>query len=987
MSTMTVFLLSLMGPLLADSAIADSAIALGRTDFIAPDFIALCQQRQQRPADERHTLEQLLEIANTTDCATAAADLADQTALDLQNRQITTLTPLTYFPQVTTLYLDQNHLTDLSPLVQLSQLEALYLSHNQITDLGPVAQLTALHTLYLDNNHIQDLSPVRGLQNLSILYANNNRIRSGAALAALPNLTQLYLSHNQLGDLPVLQGTLTHLGLGHNRLVNILPLADQTRLVELSLNSNRLQTVADLSELPQLNRLDLRANPLSSKACPVFPATVCLFSDDAAELRQQAEQQRQNGDLQGAIATLKSALTVYQRNGDQLRASDTLDTIGQRYDDLGQYANSLQVYEQAATLRQAAGDRQGESETLTNLGIIHIRIGQTDKAVVLLERALAMQQQLTPRDRPQPQTGPVLSALALAYTRLGNTRPALRYAKRSLAHARYLNDTEAETLALNRVGEAYLQAGNMDKARLYLNQAFDLSQQEHTHPSLARSLHNLGDLAQVERDFDSALTYYQQAQQHWQTLQNPAAEGHTLNALGELYLSRNQLSEAVTTLQATVALWESLRPGLTDTNKISIAETQSRTYQLLQQALIAQNNPARALEISERGRARAFAELRAHRLSLQGKTLPPAQLQSPSFEQIQAIAHAQNTALIEYALLPDQLYIWVVTPEGQIHFRRRALSASDLSQQITDSRLTLGVRGRGFAANFGTAPPSQAQQQAQQQLYQWLIAPIAELLPPGVPLAIVPQAELFLVPFPALQNETGTDLIEQHPIRFAPALSLLSGSAGTERLGTGAETALVVGNPIMPNDPNTGMPLSPLTGAQQEALEIAPLLNADPLIGLAATKAAVVEQIQTATIAHFATHGLLDDFGTDVPGALALTPTESDPGFLTANEIFDLPLAARLVVLSACDTGRGKITGDGVVGLSRSFLTAGVDSVVVSLWSVPDDATALLMTEFYRRLQQQPNRAVALQQAMLATRERYPHPYYWAAFSLFGEAY
>jgi len=102
-------------------------------------------------------------------------------------------------------------------------------------------------------------------------------------------------------------------------------------------------------------------------------------------------------------------------------------------------------------------------------------------------------------------------------------------------------------------------------------------------------------------------------------------------------------------------------------------------------------------------------------------------------------------------------------------------------------------------------------------------------------------------------------------------------------------------------------------------------------------------------------------------------------------EILGLNLNADLVVLSAGDTGRGKITGDGVVGLSRSLLTAGVSSLVVSLWQVPDDATALLMSQFYNNLQQGLDKATALRNAMLTTRTNHPQPSNWAAFTLIGD--
>lgn len=91
-------------------------------------------------------------------------------------------------------------------------------------------------------------------------------------------------------------------------------------------------------------------------------------------------------------------------------------------------------------------------------------------------------------------------------------------------------------------------------------------------------------------------------------------------------------------------------------------------------------------------------------------------------------------------------------------------------------------------------------------------------------------------------------------------------------------------------------------------------------------------------------------------------------------------------MLSACDTGRGTLTGDGVIGLSRSLISAGVPSIVVSLWSVPDAPTAELMVSFYQNWRQTGDKAQALRQAMLVTKARHPNPKDWAAFTVIGEA-
>jgi CHAT domain-containing protein len=153
-----------------------------------------------------------------------------------------------------------------------------------------------------------------------------------------------------------------------------------------------------------------------------------------------------------------------------------------------------------------------------------------------------------------------------------------------------------------------------------------------------------------------------------------------------------------------------------------------------------------------------------------------------------------------------------------------------------------------------------------------------------------------------------------------------------------------------------------------------------------------LSQLSQAKIIHLATHGLLE-YGQgegsqdlDIPGAIALAPSGTDDGLLTAREILNLKLSADLVILSACDTGQGRISGDGVIGLSRSLLSTGVPSVIVSLWAVPDAPTAQLMVDFYRNWQSgQLDKAQALRQAMLTTMSQHSDPRDWAAFTLIGE--
>jgi CHAT domain-containing protein len=455
---------------------------------------------------------------------------------------------------------------------------------------------------------------------------------------------------------------------------------------------------------------------------------------------------------------------------------------------------------------------------------------------------------------------------------------------------------------------------------------------------------------------------------------------------------------------------------------VSIFDTQTYPYVTLQEVFIAQKKTNDALEIAERGRARAFVELLASRLATTASVTTT--INPPNIQQIQQIAKEQNATLVEYSIIRNKaLYIWVIKPTGEITFRwvdlkslninlpeaseqtrvsaalgTRGLNDRDtaLAEMIRGTREALGVSGdtaNRQAANrpASTTANSRIIYPKLQQSYQLLIQPIADLLPtdPNAPVIFIPHKSLFLVPFAALQDPTGQYLIEKHTILTAPALQILQFTRQSRQKvrQLSLQTNLVVGNPIMPQIGTPPRQLYPLPGSEREAITIAQLLKTKPITGSQATKASIVQQMLKARIIHLATHGLLNEVKRrDLPGAIALSPSGNDDGLLTSSEILDLKLNAELVVLSACNTGRGKLTGDGVLGLSRALISAGVPSIIVSLWLVPDAATAELMAEFYRQLQLNPNKAQALRQAMLITIKMHPNPQDWGAFTLIGEA-
>ncbi|MDZ8032694.1 CHAT domain-containing tetratricopeptide repeat protein [Nostoc sp. DedSLP04] len=702
-----------------------------------------------------------------------------------------------------------------------------------------------------------------------------------------------------------------------------------------------------------------------------------------------------------ALEYFQQALAIIRQIGNRFQEGRSLNNIGSIYSSLGQYPKALEYFQQALAIIKQIGDRSGVGTTLNNIGLIYSRLGQYPKALDYYHQALAIRQQIGDHSGE----GTTLNNIAGIYLRLGQYPKTLNYLQQALAIIRQIGDRSREGGSLNNIGFIYSSLGQYPKALEYLQQALAIRQQIGDRSGVGTTLNNIGLIYSSLGQYPKALDYYQQALAIIKQIGDRPHEGISLNNIGGVYYDLKQHADAEKSLLAAVEIWESLRPGLTDENKISIFETQEFTYRGLQLALVAQQKNNQALEVAERGRAKAFVELLASRLSPELQKQNPESLQKKfiiNLEQIKQIAQTQSASVVEYSIVSDKyLYIWVVQPTGKVEFRsvdlKKSLNTS-LANLVTNSRESIGVRGRA-SIEIEAINDTAEQKNRLQQLHKLLIDPIADILPkdPNSHVIFIPQGQLFLVPFPALQDANGKYLIEKHTILTAPAIQVLN-LTHQQRLKphpADLQEALVVGNPTMPKvTTKLGDPpqqLSNLPGSEGEANEIAKLFKTKAFIGKQAVKAKMLPKLSQARIIHLATHGLLDDFkGLGVPGAIALAPSgngQLNDGLLTADEILDLKLNAELVVLSACDTGRGQITGDGVIGLSRSLITAGTPSVIVSLWSVPDAPTAELMTEFYRNWQERKlDKAQALRQAMLKTMENHPNPKDWAAFTLIGEA-
>jgi CHAT domain-containing protein/tetratricopeptide (TPR) repeat protein len=349
-------------------------------------------------------------------------------------------------------------------------------------------------------------------------------------------------------------------------------------------------------------------------------------------------------------------------------------------------------------------------------------------------------------------------------------------------------------------------------------------------------------------------------------------------------------------------------------------------------------------------RVRATDREQASLMTVEPVTLPEVQ---------RALPHA--TTLLEYLVTERETVVWVVD----------GVRAEALRLPVGRADLIVGVRELRHAIDGRTAIDETRVRG--RRLFDWLVAPVHARVA-GRRLLIAPHDVLHYVPWAALW--TGRRwLIEEHTLSTVPSASTLRyiGSKG-RRASTGA---LVVGNPEI--GPGGALPF-----AEQEARSVAERYpGALLLLRDQATEARVKRASADARVVHFATHAVLRE-EDPLASALLLASGDGEDGRLEVREILGMALDAELVVLSACETGLGRLSrGDELLGLQRAFVYAGTPAVVTTLWKVDDRATFRVMRVFYERLSAD-GAARALQAAQVRALGELPHPFFWAAFGLTG---
>jgi len=287
---------------------------------------------------------------------------------------------------------------------------------------------------------------------------------------------------------------------------------------------------------------------------------------------------------------------------------------------------------------------------------------------------------------------------------------------------------------------------------------------------------------------------------------------------------------------------------------------------------------------------------------------------------------AEKNAIIEYWLGKEKSVIWVITNKTIIA-KILNTGADKIKESVSDCRALIKTNKNKLLLA---------------ELYNTLISPIESEINGYESLYIIPHRSLHFLPFQALIDTSGTYLIEKFDVSYAPSSSVLKQCSLIKRDINDDFLGMALGDMSIGN-------FSPLPGTKAEINQIVQLYpGATAKYENETSETYFKTEAKNHNIIHLATHGSLDS-RHPMNSYLLMPFDDKNDGQLTVNEIFDLNLKSKLVVLSACETGLGLLsTGDELIGLSRAFIYAGTPAIIVSLWPVEDASTALLMTRLYQ---------------------------------------
>ncbi len=703
--------------------------------------------------------------------------------------------------------------------------------------------------------------------------------------------------------------------------------------------------------------------------------------------------------------------------------------IGEVYRLQGSYEIALEFFERALKEFQDVGARQGSAYALNNIGLVHQAQGDIPLAVEFYHRALKDFEGM----KDKAGIAEAQNNLGMAERASGHYEAALELYRRSLAQSQETNDRLRIAQSLANIADINLRQNKHREALQSADSAAKVAAEVGSRETLwfARTVAGkanraLGHPEEARQAYDDAIKEIEQirsqvsggereSQSFFENKVSPYYE------MVGLLVSQNRLSEALVFAERAKGrvLLDVLQTGRTNITK-SMTESERLRERELTTVLTSLNAQITRLRLEQQPDAKRLGNLETQ--------VQRARLEHESFTNLLYAAHPElrikrgeaahilnetqavelldaKTALLEYVVNEDEAFLFVLTEGGtgksspDLKLYKIAVGRKDLAARVEKLRRSLAERNPGFAPTA-------------RSLYDLLIAPARDQLRGKVNLIMVPDDSLWELPFQALRDSRDSFLIEQSALSYAPSLSVLREIRRSRQASPSPGRAenkmlLAFGNPTFSDFTIerarivlSGATLQPLPEAENEVNSLALLYgvgNSRIYTGAEAREGRAKEEAGNFSVLHFATHGVLNN-ASPMYSHLVLSQGASggEDGLLEAWEIMKLDLKADLVVLSACETARGRVgAGEGVIGLTWALFVAGSPATLVSQWQVDSAATKTLMLAFHRGLRfgvgashTRASKAEALRQAALKMIRSgdYGHPFYWAGFIMVGDS-
>lgn len=694
------------------------------------------------------------------------------------------------------------------------------------------------------------------------------------------------------------------------------------------------------------------------------------------------------GILPKALEYNKKATEIVKEIGDKVQEARCLGTDGVFYTELKDYPRSLECFDKALEIFVENGAKREEAIALGNIATVCTETGDFLKALGYQEKALAINKEIG----NMFNEGETYNGLGALYLKSKQYQSSIQSFKKALKIGKEISVPKIIWEAHAGLGTGYEEAGNYSEAMTHYKASVEaienirgglLSEEQklsflenkiETYKKVQGLLFKLYQEDQTKGFAEEAFEYAERAKARslLDLLVESKIDIHQGGDTG-LINQEKDLFRKITEIQA-----ELKAKHLTEDDADKLRGPLEKEERLLDQ-----------LRVKLRNSSPAYANL---------KYPEPV-----SLGEAQKTILGEKDLVLEYSLGEKHSYLWAITKTDYGIYQ---LSSKDEIAEKMEKYLHLISK---------PPSPETSDHALGRELYDMLVRPAQKYLESGSNVIVVPDGILYYLPFETLiyNSEQGGSryFIESNKVSYVPSLSLLGILKTQKREGTPSRRSelLAFGNPDFGEESKSpasaelaerglygecGFKFVSLPYSEEEVRNIASFFPKE-LTSVFVRERAKEEVVKNEDLTkykrvHFATHAVLDEkFPSRSCIVLTLDEDPSEDGYLQLNEIFNLKLDADLVVLSACETGRGKLVeGEGLIGLSRGFFYAGANSILLSLWSVNDRSTAQLMENFYRYLHEGKEKSEALRQAKIDfLKGELPslrHPYYWAPFILLG---